>query len=92
MSVLAKSDEKVAAVRTFIVIYQILSFMTCGTEDMFGADDGDWAIYRKIVCIIPRAYMRHLLRFYFSEYRKCVVRRRGRRHPTTGCREQASHA
>jgi hypothetical protein len=23
----------------------------CGSEDMFGADDGDWAIYRKIVRI-----------------------------------------
>jgi hypothetical protein len=34
---------------------------------MFGADDGDWAIYRKIVRIIFCINMRLLLRLFFSK-------------------------
>lgn len=32
--------------------FQTPPFTTCDTEDMFGADDDDWAIYRKIVRVI----------------------------------------
>ena len=53
MNVLVKRDAKEVEVRVSITIFRLLCSLTPrGIEDMFGADDEDWAIYRKIVCII----------------------------------------
>lgn len=53
MNGLGKNDGKLVAV---CVYHSMPSLSACslflGIEDMFGADDEDWAIYRKIVTII----------------------------------------
>ena len=52
-SALAKSDEKVVVVRTVAVIhFNPHHLQVVDSEDMFGADDDDWAIYRKIVRVV----------------------------------------
>lgn len=47
-----------------------------GGEDMFGADDEDWAIYRKIVRAEISAFKSSLKRSNLTEYSCGVVGRR----------------
>jgi hypothetical protein len=49
---LEKSDGKVVVVRVSVIHVNLSALLVSyGIEDMFGADDEDWAIYRKIVAI-----------------------------------------
>jgi actin-related protein 5 len=46
-----------------------------GGEDLFGADDADWAIYRKIVCAkssLPK--LPFINRLYSTEHSCCLLR------------------
>jgi hypothetical protein len=47
MTVCLRKSGKAAAVR--VPVFLLLSLLRSQAEDTFGANDADWAIYRKIV-------------------------------------------
>jgi hypothetical protein len=51
-SLLRRSERKVEMVSDVCLFGRFVSLILATKEDMFGANDEDWAIYRKIVCTV----------------------------------------
>jgi hypothetical protein len=82
----AQGEETERRWRWMFISPPVSLLLTCHflyAEDMFGADDADWAIYRKIVRVrlSPSFYHHSFVHFIspaFLEYSSTFVRRRRR--------------